>query len=155
MKLIKIAIPFFGEKLPEGDYHNYEADWDYDLDTNPDQQTVQIFEKASNDITKNHMPEFLGVFTGFTLEWIKDSDEQYALAYYVDGTSSEPVIVVNLKACIKIQQDIRDDFTLYQIAKTTIMHELRHAMQDAEGRNAEMTPEEMEDDAETFGMRFM
>ena len=34
-------------------------------------------------------------------------------------------------------------------------HELKHAMQEAEGRDAEMSPEEMEDEAEDFGMKNM
>lgn len=151
---------YYGHEDPDqGMYHDYQADWDYEVVERPKGKMMQAFLQAAQDIQNKHMDYFKNYFKRFSIQFVKNSGG--GLARYVNGTDGEPVVVVDLRVCAKTQRELKDDFSLYQVAITTFMHELRHAMQDAEGRLSIYSPEDsdgwqdIEDEAEEFGMRFM
>jgi hypothetical protein len=162
MKLWKIAAKprYYGVEDPDaGMYHDYNAEWDYEVVNRPRGKMMQAFILAAQNIQNKHMDLFKDYFKRFSIQFVKDVG---GLASYISGTSGEPVIAVNLRVCANVQRECRNEFTMYQTAITTLMHELKHAMQDSEERLAVGTPEEspdewkaLEDEAEDFGMRFM
>ena len=116
MKLLKLSVDgYYGTRGESS--HDYDPEWDYQLDTRPSKKFMKIFENAANDITSKHMALFQECFTAFRIVFCKWQDE--ALARFISGTCSEPVIVVSLSDCVKIQKELKDDFTLYQVAKST------------------------------------
>jgi len=154
MNIYRIAVKprYYGPQNPKGTPHDYDPIWDYEEETRPKRKMMRIFEQAAQDILSNHMSNFEDLFTRFRIAFVKDIG---GLARFASGTSQEPVILIDLKQCVAIQRELKNDFTMYQVAITTLMHELKHAMQEAEGREDEMESEELENDAESFGMRFI
>lgn len=161
MKIWKIAAPYYGVEDPKWERsHDYEPEWDYEVTERPRGKMMQAFTQASQDIQNKHMDYFKDYFKRFRIEFVKGLGE--FLAKYVNGTNSEPVIVIDLVECAKTQRQMKDEYpSMYHIAITTLMHELKHAMQDAEGRfdigTHDDNPDgwqDIEDEAEEFGMRF-
>jgi hypothetical protein len=130
--------------------HDYNPDWDYEADDNPDQEMMEAYDKAAGDVRRLFLKDFDGEFKGFRVSYVKGLGE--CLAKYVDGTYSYPIVVVDLNcARNSVDNDLMDtwgDNTMYNIAITTLMHELRHAWQDANGNGYD------EEDAEHFCSRY-
>lgn len=170
MKMWKIAAPFYGVYDPEyARNHDYEPEQDQNMIVRPRGKMMEAFKQAATDIQNKHMEYFKGYFTRFRIEFVKDIG---FLAKYINGTYHEPVIVIDLRECAKTQRQMKDQYpSMYHIAITTLMHELKHATQDAEDRFPHPIPhgvedyeeedrlrqgklEDLEYEAEEFGMRF-
>jgi hypothetical protein len=154
MKIWKIASPYYGVEDPEWPKgHDYEPEWDHDVVQRPRGKMMQAFTQAANDIQNKHMTHFKDYFRRFRIEFVKGLGEY--LGKYISGTYSEPVIVVDLVECANTQKQMKDEYPeMYHIAITTLMHELKHAMQDADGRFETEDSQDIEYEAEDFGMKF-
>jgi len=156
MKIYRIAVkpryygtPDLNDPVP----HDFEPSHSYEEELRPKRKMMKAFEQAAQDIAAKHMGEFQGDFTRFRIAFVKEANG--GLAQYAGGTYNMPVILINLRLCAETQKELKDDFSMYQVAITTLMHELRHAHQEQEGMNESMESQELEDDAESFGMRFI
>jgi chemotaxis protein histidine kinase CheA len=96
--------------------HDYQPSWDYEPRENSDPELVKIAIQAATGIYRNTKEPFE--------LWDVDMSHLGAVAMYIDGTCGYPVVFVDLEA----HRDYKD-----QIAKS-IYHELKHAVQDSEGR---------------------
>lgn len=124
--------------------HDYDPQWDYRADKKPIPEMHDAFEAAKADILADGiLKKAKAPFNNFTLFYATNTGGK--LGKYVDGTYSEPVVIVNLKANVSACEKYGVDF--YIAAKSTILHELKHAMQDAAGEEAD------ELDAEDFAHR--
>ena len=146
------AAPF--DEPPEWNFtessHDYDPNWDYEVDPMPDQKLVQIAEETMKEINTKIIQQ-IGIGICKTA-YIKGSDKE--LARYINGTSSNPVFVINLQAIKNTaEQCAREDGcdpemeTIIGI-RTTLFHELGHAIQDW------MDLEPDEDDAEEFAREY-
>lgn len=121
--------------------HDYDPAWDYEVDESPDESAVRLVDallaRHANTI------EHLGLEEP-KIYYIKKLDDH--LARYVAGTSSMPVIVVDIK---KIRQSAKrhrvDTETAFE---STLLHELGHAYVDSigEGDGAHEDEEEIVED---------
>lgn len=152
----KIAVKprYYGKPDPIDPIpHDYDPNWEYEEDLRPKRKMMNAFIQAAKDIETKHMGEFRDVFTRFRIVFVKYAGG--GLAAYASGTYNMPVIMIDLRLCAQTQKEEKDSFSLYQVAITTLMHELRHAYQEQEAMENDMDEQELEDDAEDFGMRFM
>jgi len=142
MNWYKIAQEFNDEpapwEFPEAE-HDYDPNWDYEVDDVPDTQLVSIAENIMTEINEQMIPE-IGMGKA-KAAYIKNAGEE-TLARYVFGTAPYPVFVINLEA-------IREGAEKYGVdigvgIETTLTHELGHAIQDWMGM------EMGEDEAEEF-----
>ncbi len=125
--------------------HDYDPEWDYEKDVRPKRNMRDAFEKARSDILReNLLAKEKAAFRNFTLFYAVDVG-QNEMGKYVDGTQSAPVIIVDLAVCNRACREY--DVEPYVAARSTILHELKHAIQEAEGS------EYNEDDAEDFAKR--
>ena len=132
--------------------HDYNPEWDYTRDPRPNPQVVQAFETSANNL-RGRLGIFDNVFENFTLYYTLDSLEGKGLAVYVNGTYDEPVIIISSANILAGFRDINTGvpkntmghISLNEIAYTTLLHELKHAVQDSD-----TTGEFDEDEAEEF-----
>jgi hypothetical protein len=143
------GVPDPSDPIP----HDYDPSWDYEEELRPKRKMMKAFEQAASDIAARHMGEFKGAFTRFRISFVKAA--KGGLAQYIGGTYNMPVVVIDLGLCAQTQKELKNDFSLRQVAMTTLMHELRHAWQEQEWDVENMDRQKLEDDAEEFGMRFM
>ena len=138
---------------PKGDVgHDYDPNWDFSKDRRQRREMRMAFDSCANEIAEMHMSEFRGVFTRFRLFYGRHDED--ALAKYVDGTYSEPVIIVDLGRCEDGYCEFRDVMTRNIVAMSTLMHELWHAVQDGESVMGKSDEKYDEDEAEEFARRF-
>lgn len=145
----KTAAPFYGVK--DNDYsgqHDYDPHGEYEEDTRRTMMR-KTFVDCAKEIVQSHMGEFDGVFKRFRLFFSKHDDE--AVAKYINGTYSEPVVVVDLDKHEEAYREFKDVANRRHFAMTSLMHELWHAMQDA---SRGMDDDFDEDEAEEFAHRF-
>jgi hypothetical protein len=124
--------------------HDYSPDWDYSVleqSTETSQRIESLARNMKEQIKANILPE-LALFGDYEIHFVEEGDlGEDAMARYVNGTYSYPVIVIDAEAltssCLKY------DVPLEVGVATTILHELAHARQDALGE--EMDEEEAED----------
>jgi hypothetical protein len=130
--------------FPEAD-HDYNPNWDYEVDPIPDQKLVQIAEEAMSEINNKMTPQ-IGI-GDCKVAYIKEEKED-ALARYIYGTQPYPVFVVDLQNIKKIAEQCANDYNCdpekeIRIGiKTSLYHELGHAIQ--EWMNVDMNEEEAE-----------
>src|ERR1035437_499551 len=104
-------------RAPEDNqHHDYQPSWDYEIDECPDRKLAQIASTAAQNIYSRGKEPF---------ELWACKLEPDAVAIYIDGTCGYPVVLVDLEK----HRGYED-----QIGKS-IAHELKHAIQDAEGRD--------------------
>jgi len=97
--------------------HDYQPSWDYEPRANSDPELAKIAIQAAAGIYRNTKEPFE--------LWDVDMAERGAVGMYINGTCGFPVVFVDLEA----HRGYED-----QIFKT-IDHELKHAVQDSEGRD--------------------
>jgi hypothetical protein len=119
--------------------HNYDPAWDYDI-IEPPELDKQLVDSLVDKYTSKLLPS-LSAFGSFEV-WFACDLKPPLLGIYVNGTSSEPVIVLDLYNIEDAKK--RYEMTSYDIVATTILHELCHAIQDYNGRSPD------EDEAEEF-----
>ena len=133
--------------------HDYNPEWDYTRDPRPYPKAIQAFESAAKSIRGRLPALFNHSFDNFTLFYTSDdlgTGGDGALAVYANGTYSEPVIIVNSRSITRSHKEINEEFPIHNqisldyIAYTTLLHELKHAEQEADARDWD------EDEAENF-----
>lgn len=117
--------------------HDYQADWDYTVLRPTSNERVLI---SKSKIILPFLTEF---FDDFKVVFVRGTNR---MGKYVDGTRSEPVVVVDRLNCQKAAIKYDLDYELAVI--TTIYHELAHAIQEATGRA------KREREAENFASSF-
>ena len=113
MKIIKISD------------HNYDPNWDYDV-VKINKEIQEITQEIIKNISSNLLP-ILNI-PNINVHFVENINR---LGKYISGTSSKPVIVLDLK-------EIQDGMEKYNVdirtaIETTIVHELGHAMQEKLG----------------------
>jgi len=104
-------------RAPEdNESHDYQPLWDYEPVEGRDLELAKLAVQAANGIYRNTKEPFE--------LWDVDLSELGAVATYINGTCGYPVILVDLEA----HRGYED-----QIGKS-IDHELKHAIQESEGR---------------------
>lgn len=109
----------------EGAEHNYDPNWDYEEDTNTDQEIVQFINNFINEIKRDLLPK-IEIIKDIKVAYIKDQND--TLSRYIDGTSPYAVIVIdieNIKEGIK-----RYGGQIGDAIEMTILHEIGHAAED-------------------------
>jgi hypothetical protein len=116
-------------RAPEdNERHDYQPSWDYELNETPDPELAAAAKEAAVRVyQRTKVP--------FEL-WAVDLNtaSHDAVAMYVDGTCGYPVVLVDLEQ----HRGYEDQFG------KSIDHELKHAIQESEGR--EYSEEEAEQD---------
>jgi hypothetical protein len=116
-------------RAPEdNERHDYQPSWDYELNETPDPELAAMAREAAVRVyQRTKVP--------FEL-WAVDLNtaSHDAVAMYVDGTCGYPVVLVDLEQ----HRGYEDQFG------KSIDHELKHALQESEGR--EYSEEEAEQD---------
>lgn len=131
--------------------HDYDPEWDYDLDPKPDAAVVNMVKQY----LEAHQRD--GVFSRLEFEklprvhYIKldslDNDKSH-VARYINGTRNEPVIVIDAKALLAAAAQY--DLELQNAVEPTLLHEYGHANLEIIDRHDEMDPEEEERRVEEF-----
>ena len=109
--------------------HDYEPSWDYVVDERPDPGLAAL----AGGVARGIYARTGDPFELWAVRFTDDEDQKGAVAMYVDGTCGFPVVLIDLEA----HRGYED-----QIGKS-VEHELRHALQDVEGRGYD------EDEAES------
>jgi hypothetical protein len=119
-------------RSPEpNDAHDYEPEWDYTLDGHPDKEMAKLTKHICERIyTSDPNPDI----RGFAFEVWAAKLEPGTVAVYIHGTYGFPVVLIDLEKHREYQD---------QIGKT-ILHELKHSIQDGDGRDYD--EDEAEDD---------
>ena len=104
--------------------HDYNPEWDYDLDNSPPKDVVEAVRVV--------LERLADVFSELGLDrpqihFVKGL-KRY-LAKYINGTRNEPVVVVDARVTKKTAA--RCGVSLYDGVESTIMHEIGHAYLDA------------------------
>jgi hypothetical protein len=116
-------------RAPEdNERHDYQPSWDYELNETPDPELAAAAKEAAVRVYQR-------MKVPFEL-WAVDLNtaSHDAAAMYVDGTCGYPVVLVDLEQ----HRGYEDQFG------KSIDHELKHALQESEGR--EYSEEEAEQD---------
>lgn len=123
-----------GNEVDKG--HDYDPAWDYEIDETPPQELAAIAQKVCQSYyaelqRKGIIDDWM---FGFEV-WAANLGEHDAVAMYINGTYSWPVVLIDLRA----HQGYAD-----QIGKS-IYHELIHAVQ--ESKDEEFDEDTAEDDS--------
>ena len=122
---------------------DYNPEWDYKIDKNPPKKLVEFVNKIILDLTKVRKTLSLG---NIRLSYIKD-DREDALARYINGTYSNPYIVLNIDAFNQSTNIGRD-------LEMTIVHELIHAYLESKGLDTSEHDEDVVEEATVEYMDF-
>ena len=125
--------------------HDYDPGWDYEPHEDPDQEIDKKVQQIVGELRKGLLPQ-LGIFRNFTVSYASPNSMGGVLGRYVDGTVSEPVVMLDLAAIQESCEDYRLPLELG--IETTIVHELGHAIQEAHDL------EDDEEDAEEFARQW-
>jgi hypothetical protein len=113
-------------RAPEdNDAHDYQPSWDYMVQTHPDEELAALASEAAKRIYQRTKQPF---------ECWACELPAGAVAMYINGTCGYPVVLLDLE----MHRDHTDQF--YK----SIDHELKHAVQEMEGRDFD--EDEAEDD---------
>lgn len=122
--------------------HDYDPNWDHEVD---DKIEISIKNHVNQYVQKlnlNLLPK-LKLFKSFQVEFVNSLSFD-TIGLYVNGTVSCPMILLDIGnieiACSEIN--------CLTAIETTILHELGHAIQEAEGKPFD------EDEAELFANEF-
>lgn len=115
--------------------HNYDPSWDYDLDPRPHPETAR------------HVATILARYTDLWAAMKLAAPRVYFvrrlkphLARYVNGTTSQPVIVVDAAAHVRSAR--RYGVDLYDAVLGTLLHEVGHAYVETTGLELDSDTEE-------------
>jgi len=122
--------------------HDYQPEWDYNT-VGPDQHLAAHVRATLTLLSRYHVYQSLGLSRP-RIAYV--NGELNRLAKYVDGTKTEPVIILDIK---EIREGAkRYNLPLALVVETTIVHELAHAFEDSTGKDYS------EKSAEEFAERF-
>jgi len=140
--LQKIASP--EEYLHNDADYDYEITWDHEVDEHVSEKIKVAIINFQKELESTLIPQ-LGIFRTFKIEFV-NSLYYKALATYISGTYSSPVIAVDIgnteAACEEIGEDC------LRVVKMSILHELAHAIQESQGKPFD------EDEAESFAVTY-
>lgn len=131
--------------------HDYNPEWDYEVVDEPE-HAKEIVEAVKARVHAELMPR-LGM-SGMKVFFAADLDG--ALARYVYGTSSFPVLGVDFAALTRACEE--HELEVEQQLAATIAHELAHAYQERIGTlndDEDHDEDGVEDEAETFARRWV
>lgn len=122
--------------------HDYDPIWDYEPDEDVDAGIRNDIDQYISKLESELLPQ-LGLFKKIAIHFTASFDE---LGRYVDGTYTQPVIMLNLARIVAACREYNLDCPLG--VQTTILHELGHAIQEATGKPMD------EDTAERFAKEY-
>jgi len=127
--------------------HDYEITWDYDYDVQISKEHKSYLDNQVKTITYNLLKK-LKVFKEFEVHpVILDCG---SLGVFCVGTCELPIIGIDIDNII--EGCAKYDVNVYTAIRTTIYHELAHAMQEYKGKIFdEDEAEKFAQDYETFG----
>jgi hypothetical protein len=117
--------------------HDYDPAWDYELDGPPAPALVTIARQAAVQVASVSGERFA--------LYAANLHREDVLARYCDGTASYPIILLDFDAHAAACRHY--NVPLDVAFRTTIGHELGHALQEREDRDSD------EDDAEAYAAR--
>jgi hypothetical protein len=133
-------------------HRNWNPDFDpedsYEWDEHPDKQCVKIADAWVVWLKKYGVLKEIGLFNDVHVYWITDQCMQDihgdAVGIYMHSTYAAPIVGLSAKAHIRAVQDIVGkasgpdfDYELRTGIEMTILHEILHAAEDAEGLDAD------------------
>lgn len=129
--------------------HDYDPSWDYEMDEKPLEEVTRLVDR----FLKDHQQ----IFSVLRLPtpkvfFVTGLGEKGHLAKYINGTSSEPFIVLDAEE-LDAQAD-EYGVRLEDAVESTLLHEYGHAYLDATGRHEDMKPEKEERIAEKFAKTY-
>ncbi len=122
--------------------HDYQISWDYVLDEKISKKDLKLLKNINKKIKKNIIPT-LNSFEDFKIEPIIFETAEL-LGVYCCGTQSMPIIGVDLEN-IKIDCQA-GGLDFIEEVKVTILHEIKHALQEYKGFEGEEAEEEEAED---------
>lgn len=128
----KVLQPDRSENL-QAESHDYKADWDYDVMEPQPSEFLELVQALRSEINAQFPNAPWKSWEAVAVEPHSLGD---AVARYVDGTYSRPVLVVDWLAHWEVGP------RRWEALRDTIIHELRHATQESEERDPD------EDEAE-------
>lgn len=140
--------------------HDYDPNWDYlvcelnDVDSLDDATRAGV-QRIIDDVSEKLLPQMgfekMQVFFVEPGGFGVNENSTSPVAIYCNGTSSEPVIGLDLYAILDICKEM--DEPIFRHVEVSIVHELGHAYQEAMG--AEDHDDFEEDDAEEFARHWV
>lgn len=122
--------------------HDYDASWDYDV-IEPPADVKPFIDDVAKRIREQLLPK-LRVFKDFEIAYASEIPGK-GLATYVDGTYSQPVIVIDVEEHREVTRKLGEPAGFFYAGlEMSIIHELGHALQEAYGLTYD------EDEAESF-----
>lgn len=111
--------------------HDYNPDWDYEVDRKPPKQVVQAVKQCVKEVD--------GLLKAAGLQksrvyYIRDEDD--AVARYISGTATHPVFVVNARIIYELMKDEIETYgpvELIRAVRSTLVHEVGHAVLESIG----------------------
>ncbi len=123
--------------------HDYDPNWDYEIYNDSDtEEEVKTF--VAQMIAQWEASLFSKLKLFRTVKVHFGSLGTKLIAIYVNGTYTEPVIIVDIFNIKDTCKEIGDENQCLTHVAVSILHEIGHAMQEAQGK------EFNEDDAELF-----
>ena len=107
--------------------HDYDPAWDYAV-VEPTEEVKEETDRIQAELMRDLIPQLEG-FDSFSVAYAEDLT---SLGIYADGTSSAPVIVLDAHNILESVDEF--GVGLDTAIETTIVHELGHAVQEAQGR---------------------
>ena len=129
--------------------HDYDPEWDYELDKKPAAAVVAAVKGLLNRCEFKFVLKSLGLDKP-AVYYVKGLKGD-VLARYIDGTRDTPVIVVDAKAITSTSA--KYGVVLDDGVESTIMHELGHAYLDS-ACDEDSKPEDEEEIVEEFARLF-
>jgi hypothetical protein len=120
--------------------HNYKPEWDYQV--SPLGDLKPIADCLKQELLSRSQPVGLAI-EDLTIAGIKNSGK---LGYYVNGTQSAPVLLIDVPA---LHQNTESFFELVIQTELTILHEFAHSLQEQQGLPFD------EDEAESFAQQYL
>lgn len=124
--------------------HDYDISWEHEVDDEVSEEIRRSVIQFQEELNANLLPR-LGIFRSFKVEFV-NSLYHKAIATYIRGTYTSPVVAIDIGntevACSKYAD------SCIQAVKTSILHELAHAIQESKGLEFD------EDEAEKFAVDY-
>lgn len=133
----------------QSDKHDYDPSWDYEIDEEPLDEVKRLVDRFLVD----HSP----IFHALKMEpphifYVKGLDAGEHLAKYINGTASDPFIVIDSRYV----DEQADQFNVHlaDAVESTLLHEYGHAYLDGTGEHEEMSQEKEERLVEKFAKTY-
>lgn len=123
--------------------HDYDPEWDYGLDPNPDPRVKRLVARFLKEHRK--LLDAMDLLKP-TVYYVANLGDD--LAKYIDGTREDLVVVMDAPGIVETAGE--HGAGLEDAVETTLLHEYAHAYFDATGENEEMDLGDEEALAEEF-----